>query len=473
MWLFGLALSGCALVGPDYAPPEEAAPASWHGAMAGGLSEAPSDSEIIQAWWTVFDDAALSGLIDEALDGNKDLKQAESRVRESRARRGISQAGRFPTLDLAASATTRRGSEETGGSGDRSELYSASFDASWEIDLFGGVRRSVAAAEADLSAVQENLRDVQVSLLAEVGLNYLEVRTFQRRLSVAQANLAAQQETYHLTLFKFKAGLIDELAVDQARYNLETTRAQIPNLKSGLDAAQNRLAVLLGQAPGNVHARLAKPGAIPLPPRMIAVGVPTEVLRRRPDIRRAERELAAQTERVGVATADLYPKLTLSGSIGVDALAVGGLFNGSAIGESLGPRLSWSLFNAGAVRSQIAVASALQEQALIRYESTVLSALEEVENALTAYAQEQSRQSALTDATRAARRAAALAENKYEAGLIDFSAVLDAQRSLLSLEDQSAQSEGTIVSNLVRLYKALGGGWSPSDRVAARSLPKP
>jgi multidrug efflux system outer membrane protein len=317
----------------------------------------------------------------------------------------------------------------------------------------------VEAAEADLGAKQEDLHDVLVSLLAEVAVNYLDVRTFQVRLAVAEANLQAQSETYQLAQWRYEAGLSDELTVQQARYNLENTRSQIPTLRTGLEEAMNRIAVLLGEQPGKLHAELEKREPIPVTPLNVAVGVPADLLRRRPDVRQAERQLAAQTARIGVATADLYPKFTLSGSIGLEALSLNNLSSGIWT-LSGGPRISWAIFKAGAIRQNIEVQSALQEQYLIAYETAVLSALEEVENALVAYAEEQQRRQSLSEATQAAQKAVELAQHKYQAGLTDFSNVLDAQRSLLSFQDQLAQSDGTVTSNLVRLYKALGGGWT-------------
>ena len=327
--------------------------------------------------------------------------------------------------------------------------------------MFGGVRRSVEATTADLQASGEDLRNVLVSLLGEVALNYIEARTFQARLAVAEANLSSQTETYELTAVRVQAGLTTALDLEQATYNLENTRSQIPTLESGLEEAKNRLAILLGEHPGAVHAELAERQPIPVPPLEVAVGVPADLLRRRPDIRQAERKLAAQTAQVGVATAELYPKFSLLGSIALNALDLTNLFSAASRASSIGPSVSWRLFDAGAVRKNIEVQSALQEQALIQYEATLLTALEEVENALVAFGEEQRRRAALREATRAAERAVALAQAQYGAGMVDFRSVLDVQRSLLSLQDQLAQSEGTVTSNVVRLYKALGGGWVP------------
>jgi multidrug efflux system outer membrane protein len=453
-----LILAGCAMVGPNYVPPDTPVSPTWHSQLKGGLMTEEMDPKILAGWWATLNDPELSNLIDRAVAGNLDLKKAWARVREARARRGLAKSDLFPTLDAAGSATWSRSSKDTV-TGKTSDLYSASFDAGWELDIFGGVRRSVEAAEADLGAKQEDLHDVLVSLLAEVAVNYLDVRTFQVRLAVAEANLQAQSETYQLAQWRYEAGLSDELTVQQARYNLENTRSQIPTLRTGLEEAMNRIAVLLGEQPGKLHAELEKREPIPVTPLNVAVGVPADLLRRRPDVRQAERQLAAQTARIGVATADLYPKFTLSGSIGLEALSLNNLSSGIWT-LSGGPRISWAIFKAGAIRQNIEVQSALQEQYLIAYETAVLSALEEVENALVAYAEEQQRRQSLSEATQAAQKAVELAQHKYQAGLTDFSNVLDAQRSLLSFQDQLAQSDGTVTSNLVRLYKALGGGWT-------------
>jgi NodT family efflux transporter outer membrane factor (OMF) lipoprotein len=341
------------------------------------------------------------------------------------------------------------------------ESYSVGLDASWEVDVFGGVRRSVESATADLQASGEDLRSVLVSLLGEVALNYIEVRTIQARLAVAEANLAAQTETYELTAIRVQAGLTTALDLEQATYNLDSTRSQIPTLQSGLGEARNRLAILLGEHPGAVHAELAARQPIPVPPLEVAVGLPADLLRRRPDVRQAERKLAAQTAQIGVATAELYPKFSLVGSITLSALDLTNLFSATSRAFSIGPSVSWRLFDAGAIRKNIEVQSALQEQALIQYEATVLTALEEVENALVAFAEEQRRREALRNAAQAAERAVTLAQAQYGAGMVDFRSVLDAQRSLLSLQDQVVQSEGSVASDLVRLYKTLGGGWAP------------
>lgn len=454
-----LVYTGCAPVGPDYYQAALQAPPQWHTELEKGLSSSRTDPETLARWWTVLEDPLLTSLEERAMAGNLTLKEADSRIREARAQRGISQAGLWPNLTAAASATRSRASENNSGSGSDKDLYAAGFDAGWELDIFGGRRRAVEAAQADLEANREALHDALVSLLAEVALNYVDLRTGQTRLKVAEANIAAQRQTYELNLSRYQAGLIDELAVQQSLYNLEHSRSQIPVLQTGIAAAANRLAVLLGRSPGSLAEELTESRSVPVPPLTVAVGVPADTLRHRPDIRRAERSLAAQTARIGVATADLYPEFRLAGSIGLESTASGDLLEWASRTWSIGPRVSWRVFDAGAIRRNIEVQTARQEQALIQYEAAILTAQEEVENALVSYAKEQRRRDSLHKATEAARRADMLAQDQYKAGLVGFSNVLDAQRSLLSFEDELALSEGRVTAGLLRVYKALGGGW--------------
>jgi len=457
-----LILGGCAAVGPDYVPPENQPPSEWYTPLDGGLVKDPTNRDALSEWWHTLGDPMLSRLMEQAVKGNLDLKEARARVREARARRGIEEAKLFPNVDASGKVIRSQGSEETGAGTERT-LYSAGFDAGWEVDIFGGIRRSVEAADADLQASEASLRDVLVTLTAEVALNYVEMRAYQTRVAVAEANLKAQEETYQLIQWRYEAGLSDALAVEQARYNLENTRSQIPTLRSGMEASLNRTAVLLGKQPGELSQELRMAGPIPVTPMQVAVGIPAECIRRRPDIRQAERQLAGQTARIGVATADLYPKFSLVGSIGLESLSFGRLASSDGFTYSIGPAFTWRLFDAGAIRQNIQVQTALQEQALARYESAILKALEEVESSLKAYAEEQHRREALREASGAAQRAVELAQNQYEAGIIDFNQVLDAQRSLLSFEDQLAQSEGRVTTDLITLYKALGGGWSETS----------
>ncbi|HER63115.1 MAG TPA: efflux transporter outer membrane subunit, partial [Desulfobacteraceae bacterium] len=368
----------------------------------------------------------------------------------------------FPTLD-ASTAVVRSGSGETGGTGDETDRYAAGFDAAWEVDIFGGVRRSVEAAQADLEASQENLHGALVSLLAEVALNYVEVRTYQARLEAAEANIDTLKETYEINISRYNAGLVSELSVQESLRLLETARSRVPALETGLEAAKNRLAVLLGEFPGSLHEELAESVQIPGLPATVMVGIPAETLRHRPDVRYAERNLAAQTARIGVATADLYPRFQLFGTLGLESISAGDLFQSSSRVWGFGPSAQWRVFDGGAIRQNIQVQNARQEQALIHYESTLLRAQEEVENALVAYAKEQLRRESVARASIAAERAELLANDQYQAGLVNFNNVLDAQRALLLLQDELAQSNGAMTANLIRLYKALGGGWEPAQ----------
>jgi NodT family efflux transporter outer membrane factor (OMF) lipoprotein len=464
-------LLGCT-VGPDYVPPTYPMPGAWSESLEGGLAAEPAD---LQEWWLTFEDPGLNSLIERALAGNLDLKGAVARIREARAQRGFVASDRFPTIDAAGSYSRDRASENVDrGFGNNIEvsdtdLFSFGFDASWELDIFGRVRRSVEAANANLDAAGEDYRDVLVTLLSEVALNYVEVRSFQTRLEIAEANVRVQEDTLKLTQARFNAGLTSGLDVAQAEANLDTTRSAIPTLQIGLKQAMNRLGVLLGQNPGSLSAELSKPMPIPVTPTEVAIGIPADLLRRRPDIRRAERELAAQTARIGVATADLYPRFSLLGSIGLEASDFGSLFELGSRAYSVGPSFQWNIFDAGRIRSNIVIQDARQEQALIRYESAVLTALEDVENALVAYAREQVRRQSLLKAVDASQRAVKLAETLYIQGLSDFQNVLDAQRSLFNLQDQLAESEGAVTSNLISLYKALGGGWEVPDDATSSS----
>jgi len=466
--LLGAALlHGCA-VGPDYVRPETTSPASWSEPLDGGLSAATPDRAILASWWTTLGDPQLTELVTRAVSANLGVQEAKARLREARARRVIARAGFFPTLEASGSAARsdasdglRNSSSNVGGSAGASDLYSAGLDASWEIDVFGGVRRELEAAQADIARSEEDLRDVLVSLAAEVALSYVDARSLQARIAIAQANLAAQTETEQIVHWRVQAGLATELELERSRSNVAQTRAQIPSLRTSLEQARNGLAVLVGEPPGALGFLLADRRPVPLTPRDVAIGVPAETLAQRPDVRRAEAELEAQTARVGVATARAYPSLTALGSIGLEALAPGQLLDAGASAWRLAGNTAWVVFDAGAIRGGIDAEDALREQALARFRGSVLDALADVENALVAYAQEQDRREALSAGSAAAERAVALAENQYGAGLVDFEIVLDSQRSLYVLQEQLAVSESDVTSNLIRLYKALGGGWTP------------
>ena len=456
-------MSGCAAVGPEFHTPELPAPDTWHTEMAGGLAVSETASREQAAWWELFKDPQLTRLIENAAAGNLDLHKAMLRIQEARALYGISQADDYPILDSTGLIQRRESSEETG-TGNASGFFHAGFDAAWELDLFGKIRRSQQAALAEVETRQEAMSAVLISLQAEVALNYLELRTFQERLVAARGNLEVQKETYDINVSRFNAGLIGELPVYQSQYILEQTRSQIPLLQDGIGRAANRLAVLVGEPPGTLHDTLAERHAIPCIPLKVVMDIPARTLRQRPDIRRAERVLARETALVGVAMSDLYPRFHLTGTFGLEALSVGNFFNSDSRFWGIGPRVSWRLFDGGRIRQAVAAQSARQEQAMIDYQFALLTAREEIENAILAFAKEQLRRDSLVKATAAARNADRIARDQYQAGLVDFSNVLDAQRSLLSFEDQLARSRGAVSANLVRLYKSLGGGWQHMAR---------
>ncbi|MCC9001795.1 MAG: efflux transporter outer membrane subunit [Candidatus Competibacter sp.] len=456
-----LLLPGCAAVGPDYVAPEPATPATWQGAAAAKVTVVRTAPDNLASWWRQLDDPTLTGLIERALQNSLDVRTAQAKLREARARRALAGANLFPTVTASATATQTQSSAEIGG-GTTRNLYNAGFDASWEPDVFGGLRRSEEAAQADLEASEASLHDVQVSLVAEVALNYVELRSFQARLDIAKANAASQTETLQLTQWRAQAGLTSALDVEQARANLEQTRARIPTLETGRTEAEHRLEILLGQRPGTLTNTLADSIGLPHLPARVTVGIPADTLRQRPDVRTAERKLAAETARIGVVEAERYPNFSLSGSLGLEAYGLGALSSGDAVARTLLGSVAAPIFDAGRIRQQIEIQNAVQEQAFINYQSTVLNALEEVENALVTLTNTQKRQENLRDATRAARLAALLARHRYTAGVIDFQTVLDTERTVLTLEDNLKSSEAENVSALIQLYKALGGGWSSS-----------
>ena len=466
-WAVMILVAGCS-VGPNYNRPEIAVPASWNEAQQPGFD---SRSVPLTDWWTEFNDPLLNTLVERAVQSNLDIRLAEARIRESRALRSVTASDAWPQLDAAGSYARSRSSENAftrgTGAGESSsfgangarDLFRAGFDASWEIDIFGGVRRRLEAADANVQASVEERRNALVTLLGDVARNYIEARGLQRRLTVARSNLQAQQETLDLTKVRFEAGLSSDFEVAQAEGQVKTTAAQIPALESALKGSVHRLDVLLGQQPGALWAELSNEAPVPALPPQAHVGLPAELLRRRPDIRRAERVLAAATAQVGAATADLFPRFSLTGAFGFQSINTGDLITAPSRFWSIGPTILWPVFDAGRIRANIAVRDAQQEQALTLYEKTVLTAFEDVENSLVNYAKEQTRYRALMDAVAANRRAVQMASELYTRGLVDFLNVLETQRSLYASESELAQSETVMASNLVALYKALGGGW--------------
>jgi NodT family efflux transporter outer membrane factor (OMF) lipoprotein len=454
--LMALLVGGCT-VGPDYQKPQPAMPAEWSAAVD---NDAFKGTLEIVRWWDTFGDPQLQDLVTRAVSANKDLKMAEARVRAARALWRAAGTGAWPTVDVAGSYKGVRQSENApSAKGQEWDLFQAGFDAGWEIDLFGGTRRAVEAAQARVEASEENRRDVLVTLVAEVATNYVTVRGSQRRLAIALENIGTQNNTVALTLGRFEAGLGNKLDVVQSQALLASTEAKVPVIEASIRQAIHRLGVLLGLEPEALLKELLSPMDIPHVPPEVPVGLPSDLLRRRPDIRGAERQLAAATANIGVATADLFPHFSLSGLVGLQSTAASDLFTSPSRFWTFGPTVRWPVFDAGKVRAAIQVETARQEEALAFYEKAVLTALEEVESAMVAYAKGRAENEALMRAVEATRQSADIAFELYQKGLVDFLNVLQSQLALYQVQDQFVQSRQHVSTSLVVLFKALGGGW--------------
>jgi len=485
---FGLVLAGAALlggcagfppkVGEDYKKPEIAVPSQWSVAASSKKSDS---AQRLAKWWRQFNDPQLDKLIDEALAGSYDLKLAQAKLRQARASRAKAASGMLPTVTASTSATRTKYSSAnsysstysstTGGTAGgipTRTLYDAGFDASWEIDIFGGTRRGIEAAEADLASSEASLNDTRVSLVAEVAQNYIELISYRQRAEIARKNLASQSETLQITEWRYQAGLVTSTDVEQARTNREQTRASIPDLDVSQTEAENTLAVLLGKNPGSLRDQLKDAHNLPALPAAVATGIPADVLTQRPDLIATERTLAAETARTGQKLANRFPSLNLTGSLGWQAYSFGALGAAGTLTRVAAGTLAATLFDGGNLRSQVEIQSAVQEQALITYQKSVLTALKEVENALTAYAAGRERVDARSAAAESARNAAGLTRKQYESGLVDFQKVLDTERTLLTAEDNLASAEAGMRTSLITLYKALGGGWEQTADVAAK-----
>ena len=459
--------TGCTTVGPDYARPTTPMPDgaplpdAWHMQAMEGLEEGEAT---LQRWWTSFNDPQLDDLMARARRSNLDISLALARIQEARALYGVATGARMPIIDTGGTAGIARSNEaglpaELGVA--TNAVLTVGVDASWEIDVFGRIARNIESALASYEASVETYRDVLVSLYAEVAFNYVEVRALQDRIEYALQNIAAQEESLQLTRDRFAAGLTSALDVAQAESNLADTKSRVPQLEQQLGFGLNRLAILLAVPPGTLDTELGDDADIPMPPDEVTRGIPADLMRQRPDIRRAERVLAAQTAQIGVATADLYPTFSLTGLFTFGLASGDG--NTTGFGWNILPGFRWNLFDRERIRNNIRALEAVTDQAYISYEQTVLAALEDVENSMVAYAREQQRRMQLTEAVDASQRAVDLVHTRYIAGLTDFQNVLDSQRTLFQLQDQLAQSEGIVVQNLVLLYRALGGGWELSE----------
>lgn len=469
--LLALAVAACR-VGPDHRAPELAAPAAWVESSA-ATTAAPADPR----WWRLFDDRVLDELVRRALAHNHDVRIAAARVREVRARHGVARSSLPPTLDAASAI----GTDHVSGDGEAADIaellrqddrttYSAGFDASWELDVFGGRAREVEAAAADVAVAEEDRQATIVSLLGEVGRTYVELRGAQRQSAVYRESARTARETLELTQRLRTAGLATELDLSRARAQLAELEAELPKLEASERQAIHRLGFLVGEEPGVLLADLGAAAPIPSAPATVLVGLPSDLVRRRPDLRREERALAAATARVGVATADLYPRFSLTAALGLQALGAEELLGADTRVASLGGGARIPIFDGGRARSRVAAEGAAAERALAAYERSYLAALAEVEDALVAYTRELDRRRSLEQSARASRDAARLARELFEGGLTTFLDALDAERVSYSADAKLAQSETAIATSLVRLYKSLGGGWeldANGDVVAA------
>jgi NodT family efflux transporter outer membrane factor (OMF) lipoprotein len=453
-------LTGC-VAGPNYRQPKASIEARWASPLGGGESAQPAQ---LAGWWRGFDDSHLSSLMTQAVESNLTLRIAESRIREARAERDVVAGRTGPEIGTAVSYSRNRYGANgfpplPPGTPLDYNQYTAGFDAAWEIDLFGGTRRAVEAANDEIGAVEYRRRDVLVSLLAQVARDYIQARGYQGRLAIARHNIEVEQDTLDLTRSRFQHGLSSDLDVQQAEALLNTTQAEVPSLQAGFIQAVYQLSVLLDRSPGALLGQMSTPEPIPLTPPMVPVGLPSDLLQRRPDIQRAERELAAATARVGEAQADLFPKFSLTGVIGLTSLSAATWPEYASRYWSAGPALQWEIFEAGRIRANVRVQDARQTQALDGYQQTVLVALGEVESDLIAYAREQTRRESLRRSEQADDRALELSTQLYRNGLVDFLDVLDSERSLYGAQEALIQSEQAVSLDLVQLYKSLGGGW--------------
>jgi outer membrane protein, multidrug efflux system len=450
-------VAGCA-VGPHYERPELAMPDRFSATDPGY-----ADAQAVGEFWTLFQEPELDALIDQALEENKDLAIARANLRASRAARRLTGFDAYPTVTASTGAAHRLASKhaEPGVPRDvrEDDDVDAGFDASWELDFFGRVRRDIEAARADERAAVERVRDAQVSVTAEVARNYFVLRGLQDQLAVADRNADNQRETLSITQARLDAGRGTELDTSRALAQLETTRASIPSIEASIATTIHRLSVLTGRPPNDLTNELAPVRIMPALPPVTDIGTPEALLRRRPDVRAAERDLAAATARIGVATADLFPRVTFFGTGGYEASSYGDLDNAGADFYSFGPRITWAAFDLGRVRARIEASEGRADAALATYEAAVLNALEDTENALVTYGRAQVRRDRLAAANAASQRAASLARQRYEGGLSDFLNVLEAERDALAAEDSLSRSRTDAATALVAIYKALGGGW--------------
>ena len=459
-----LLAAGCT-VGPDYKTPAVHVPGAYEAASPATTQGAAPD---LTRWWETFNDPVLNGLIRDAVAANLDVRLAAARVREARAELGFAQGAVLPSLSATGTYTrTRYSPTDALAFPGTFDYYQAGFDAGWEIDVFGGAHRAIESAGASLQAQMEARRDTLVTLLGEVAQNYILLRGYQHERRIIEGNIRTQSDTFNLQSHRQGVGVAADLPVAQAEAQLQSTRAELPNVETAIQKTIHRIAVLLDREVTDLPPELLAEAAIPTGPAELPPGLPSELLRRRPDIRQAERNLAAATANIGVAVAYQYPSFSLMGGADLETTRLQRLGDPRSLFWTLGPTINWYVFNGGQISANIEAKNAMQEEVLIQYRQTIIQAVSDVQDALVAYRQNQIRRGSLRAATAANRHSLELARRQNDAGVVDFLNVLNAQQSLYISEDQLALSEQSVSTSLVALYKALGGGWETFDPPAS------
>jgi NodT family efflux transporter outer membrane factor (OMF) lipoprotein len=473
-------------VGPDYHEPETRVPPSYHAVAEAPYATPVAETADLSSWWIQFNDPELQSLVARALKANLDLQTAASRVRQARTQEIIAGAAELPTVNASGNAAhlhsgssplqslsggSASGSSPAPSGGTDISLYSLGFDASWELDIFGGGRRGIEAAKAQSEAALWQMRDGEVTLTAEIAADYMALRATQARKSILQQQLKAQQDVLDLVAARARTGFVTELDVNQQKNLAATTAAQIPGLDAQALSLEHAIAILLAQEPDALATELEAPAPPPTVPATLPVGLPSDLLRRRPDIRVAERSLAAATAQIGIAVADLYPKFNLLAGISLASNSLNTLFDSKSLGEFGLGMITWPIFNAGKTEADIASKQEGREQAYFAYQKAVLGAVKDVEDALVRVITDQRRIASLADADTSARNSTGLALQQYRAGLVSYVNVLTAQNAALSDEDQLAQAQAQLTADLVALYKALGGGWGGADTPDPATMP--
>ena len=456
-----LFLVSCKAVGPDYeGAPELEVPENWENQLNNEFIEASASQT---QWWTLFNDPVLNDLISRAAVDNLDAKISLARVEVARANLGIAEGAQSPALDGLGDVSEKSKSKSVSGDKDTDIYSSIGLDISWEIDIFGYLRRSIEAADAQLDRSVERYRDVMVILYAEIANNYVALRTAQERLQYALENVKSQKDTLRIVNARYEAELVSEVDLLQSEQNLAAAQSNIPLFHARINELSNSLAILLGKNPGTLNSELKQSYGIPHVPEKTVVQVPREILRQRPDIREAERLLAQETAEVGIAAAEEYPRFNLNGTFGYDSKEFDNQFSSDSRYWSFGPNFRWNIFDGGATQAAIEVQDAQVEEARVNYEKRVLRAFEEVENAIKSYKEEKQRNASLNVSVSAAKKVNKITLARYTSGLIDFQEVQDAERVIFFQEDELAKSNGNLVQFIIQLYKAMGGGWEDTE----------